>query len=396
MDYPYRSKILENLGVRSWINARNWTSAIGGSWIDARVLDAMNEVSQTFVDMHALFKKADERVAALCRVDDAHITPGAGAAITLAVAGCMAGNDFAKWMQLPNTDGMKNEVVFPRGHYQAYAPQWKAAGAKLVEYGQAGILRSFKRELQSAITDKTCCLSYTLSYNTPPRGKIPLEEVIEAGQKFDVPVIVDAAALLPPVANLHQFTDMGADIVLFSGGKGIRALASTGMMLAKGRGVQIIEAVRQHTYPHEGWARSYKVSKEQLVGLVVALEIFVKEGDTQYEKQMQIAKYFKTELADIAPLDVQIIPNDDSLHEHPVVPHVPRVLIQWDAEKVGMTAEDLDQAMGIEDPPVFLKERHYENYYTRQAWRIIDTYHLRAGEEEIVADRLKRIFLKKK
>ena len=396
MNYPYRSKILENLGVRSWINARNWTSAIGGSWIDERVLEAMNEVSQTFVEMHELFKKADERVAALCRVDDAHITPGAGAAITLAVAGCMAGNDFAKWMQLPNTDGMKNEVVFPRGHYQAYAPQWSAAGAKLVEYGQAGILKSFKRELQSSITDKTCCLSYTLSYNTPARGRIPLKEVIEAGQKYDVPVIIDAAALLPPVANLHQFTDMGADIVIFSGGKGIRSLASTGMMLAKGRGIQIIEAVRQHTYPHEGWARSYKVSKEQIVGLVVALEIFLEEGDAQYEKQMQIAQYFKTELEGIAHLDIQIIPNDETLHEHPVIPHVPRVLIQWDAAEVGMTADELDQAMASEDPPVFLKERHYENYYTHKAWRIIDTYHLRTGEEEIVADRLKGIFITKK
>ena len=396
MNYPYRSKILENLGVRSWVNARNWTSAIGGSWIDKRVLEAMNEVSQTFVEMHELFKKADEKVAALCCVDDAHITSGAGAAITLAVAGCMAGNDFAKWMQLPNTDGMKNEVVFPRGHYQAYAPQWTAAGAKLVEYGQAGILKSFKRELQSAITDKTCCLSYTLSYNTPARGRIPLEEVIEAGQKYDVPVIVDAAALLPPVANLRQFTDMGADIVIFGGGKGIRALASTGMMLAKEHGIQIIEAVRQHTYPHEGWARSYKVSKEQIIGLVVALEIFVEEGDAQYEKQMQVAQYFKTELEGISHLDVQIIPNDETLHEHPVIPHVPRVLIQWDAAEVGITAVELDQAMAAEDPPVFLKEKHYENYYTHKAWRIIDTYHLRFGEEEIVADRLKRIFITKK
>ena len=87
MTYKFKSKFLDRLGVRSWINARNWTSAIGSSWIDERVLEAMNEVSATFVDMHELYRKADEGIAALCQVQDAHVTPGAGAAITLAVAG---------------------------------------------------------------------------------------------------------------------------------------------------------------------------------------------------------------------------------------------------------------------------------------------------------------------
>jgi uncharacterized pyridoxal phosphate-dependent enzyme len=391
VNYKYRSKTLDRLRVRSWINARNWTSAIGGGWIDERVLQAMNEVSATFVDMHELYQKADERIAALCQVQDAHVTPGAGAAITLAVAGCMAGDDFAKWLKLPVTEGMKNEVVFPRGHYQAYAPQWTAGGAKLVEYGQAGILKSFKRELESVINEKTCCLSYTLSYNTSARGQIPLAEVIETGRQFDIPVVVDAAALLPPTANLHRFTDMGADIVIFSGGKGIRGPAGSGMMLGQGRGAQIIEAVRHHTYPHEGWARGFKVGKEQIVGLVAALEIFIREGDAQYEQQMQVARFLLNALEHIPHVDVQIIPNDESFHEHPVVPHVPRVLMQWDPAELRLTAEQLDEAMAAEDPSVYLKERHYENYYTNKAWRIIDTYFLREDEPQIVAQRLKRI-----
>ena len=391
MVYPYKSKFLERLGVRSWINARNWTSAIGSSWIDERVWLAMQEVSQTFVDMHELYQRADERVAALCRVPAAHITGGAGAAITLAVAGCMAGNDFSGWLQLPDTSGLENEVVFPRGHYQGYTPQWTAAGAKLVEYGQAGTLKSFQRELESVITGKTCCLSYTLSYNTPARGQIPLTEVIETGRKYNIPVIVDAAGLLPPVDNLHRFTDLGADIVIFSGGKGIRGPAGSGMMLGQGRGAEIIEAIRNHTYPNEGWARGFKVGKEQIVGLVAALEIFVQEGDDLYEQQMQTARYLKEELEDIENLDVKIIPNDESFHEHPVVPHVPRVLIQWDPAELGLTAEELDEAMAAEDPPVFLKERHYENYYTNKAWRIIDTYFLREDEPQIIARRINRI-----
>jgi len=93
MSFPYTSRVLERLGVRSWINAKNWSTNIGGNWIDDRVLDAMQEVAKTFVDMHELYAKADERTAKLCGVEEAHITTGAGAAVELAVAGCMAGDD---------------------------------------------------------------------------------------------------------------------------------------------------------------------------------------------------------------------------------------------------------------------------------------------------------------
>ncbi len=173
MVYRYRSRVLDRLGVRSWINAKNWATIIGGTWIDDRVLEAMNEVAKTFVDMFELFAKADERVARLCKVEDAHITSGTGAAMELSVAGCMAGDDYGRWMRLPDTEGMRNEVVNPRGHYIAYTPQWTASGARLVEYGPAGALGSMKRDLEAAITDRTCCLSHTLSYNVVPRGVIP-------------------------------------------------------------------------------------------------------------------------------------------------------------------------------------------------------------------------------
>lgn len=128
MSYPYKSKVLERLGVRFWVNANNWSTVIGGTWITDKVLEAMNEVAKTFVDMFELIAKADERVAKLCRVEDAHITTGAGAAIELAVAGCMRGEDDGKWGRLPYTEGMKNEVVMPRGHYTIYTPQWTASG----------------------------------------------------------------------------------------------------------------------------------------------------------------------------------------------------------------------------------------------------------------------------
>lgn len=393
MDYPYRSKVLDRLGVRSWINAKNWSTVIGGTWIDDRVLEAMNEVAKTFVDMHELFARADVRVAELCGVEDAHVTTGTGAALELAVAGCMAGDDYGKWMRLPDTEGMRNEVLMPRGHVIAYTPQWTAPGARTVEYGQAGHLRSFRRELESKISERTCCLAYTVSYNTVPRGRVPIEDLIELGEEHDIPVVIDAASDLPPVANLHKYTDMGADIVCFSGGKAIKAPNNTGIMVGSGRGAEIIDNVRDYTFPHSGWGRGHKISKEQIVGLVVALEIFVEEGDGLYDEQYAIAEYLVEELKGIPGLQVEIIPNDETYHEHPVMPHVPRVLMQWDAKKMGMTAEELDEAVARDDPPVFLRNVHYYNYYTDKDWRLIDTFYLRPPEKVVVAERIRRAFL---
>lgn len=391
MAYPYRSRILDKLGVRSWINASNWSTIVGGTWIDDRVLAAMNEVAKTFVDMHELLAKADERISKLCQVDEAHITTGAAAGIALSVAGCMAGSDRGKWMRFPNTDGLKNEVVMARGHYIGYTQQWTSAGAKLIGYGQAGTLGSCKHEIESAITDRTCCLSYTVSYSTVPRGIIPLEEVIEAGKKHGIPVVVDCASVLPPVSNLHKFTDIGADIAIFSGGKAIQGPNNTGMILGNNKGVKIIKAVRANSFPNHGWGRQYKVSKEQIVGLVVALEIFVNEGETLYGKQMKVAEYIKRELDGIPNVRVVIIPNDETFHEHPVMAHVPRVLVEWDAKRLGLSANEVDEAMAQDDPPIFLRKIIYSNYYSNMAWRLIDTFFLRPGEERLVAERMRRI-----
>jgi L-seryl-tRNA(Ser) seleniumtransferase len=391
LSYPFKSKVLENLGVRSWINAKNWSTVIGGTWIDDRVLEAMNEVAKTFVDMHELIAKADKRIAELCQVEEAHVTTGTGAAMGLVVAGCMAEGDYGKWIRLPHTEMMRNQVVMARGHNIAYTPQWTASGAHVVEYGQAGSLRAFDKELENAIGEDTCCIAHTLSYNVVPRGVIPLESVIRIAGKRSLPVVVDAASMLPPVENLHKYTDKGADVVIFSGGKAIKAPNNTGIMLGKGKGAKIIENVREHSFPHSGWGRGFKISKEQIVGLVTALEIFVEEGDSYYAKQMGVAERVKGELEGIPGVEVSIIPNNESYHEHVFSPHVPRVLIQWDARELGLTGVDVDEAMAVEEPPIYLRSQKYHNYFTNREWRQVDTYYLRPSEELIVAERLRRV-----
>ena len=397
MSYPYKSRTLERLGIQSWVNASNWSTTLGGTWLSQEVIDAMEEVSKTFVRMDELLNKAGERIAQLCQVDAAHVTTGAAGGIELAVAASMTGKDTAKIRRLPNTSGMKNEVVMHRGHSTTYDPQWTAAGAKFINYGTGGYLRFSEQELEDQITEQTCCLGYVYSYHDTPRGFIPIENVVKIAKKHGLPVIVDTASILPPVANLHKFADAGAEISIFSGGKGIRGPNDTGLMLAKGdKGKEIIDTVKLFASPHGGWGRGLKVSKEQIVGLLVALEIFVKEGDTWYQKQMQMAKYMAGQLNDITGFEVDIIPNDETLHEHPISPHVPRVRIQWNAANQKLAPEQVDKAMAEEDPPVVIRAGIYFDPLTNKASRLIDTYYLREGEEKIVAERLRRILLKYK
>ena len=282
------------------------------------------------------------------------------------------------------------------GHFIAYIPQWGASGASIIGYGQAGSMDLVTcSDIEGAITERTCCLGYVESYNVVPRGKLPLSDVVNIAYKYDLPVIVDAASMLPPVSNLQKYFDLGADIVIFSGGKGIKAPNNTGMILGKGKkGEKIIESIHKNAFPHDGWGRGHKVSKEQIVGLVVALEIFINEGDSYYYQQMKTAQHIAEKLSQIQNLETCIIPNNEKFKEHPTMPHVPRVKIEWDIDIIKLEPSQLDKALADEDPPIILrgKKGNYYSYYTNKAWRIVDTYFLREEEVDIVINRLKKIF----
>jgi hypothetical protein len=287
---------------------------------------------------------------------------------------------------------MANEILLAKGHHINYTHQWAASGGRIIEYGIAGTLKSFRREMEAAISEKTCCLSYTFSYNNVPRGIQPFDEVLEVGAKYGLPVVVDAASKLPPVDNLYEYIRLGADLVCYSGGKAIGGPNNTGMIIGAGLGPDIIRAIRKYTFPNHGWGRGHKLSKEQIVGFITALEIFIAEGDAWYEVQFNIATEMCRALDGIPNLNVRLIPNDESLHEHPMMAKVPRVLLSWDAHIVGATAVELDDFMTRDDPPVFLRNVHYYDYYTNNEWRLIDTFFLRPQEVSIVLNRLKNFF----
>jgi L-seryl-tRNA(Ser) seleniumtransferase len=342
-----QNTILNRLGVGPVINARNWTSEIGGAPVDARVLAAAAEVGELAIDMRALLEKSGTYLSNLCRCDAAYITTCASAAMSLAVAACIVGEDWNIWNRLPDTSGCPNEVLVHVAHTQNYTCQWAASGARLVFYGLAGSLSSLERDLEGRITSQTQCVSHTISYNCPARDIVPLAKISEIAHRHGLPVIVDAAAMLPPVENLWKFFEDGADIVIFSGGKALRALGSTGLILARGRGTDIVKILQRHGYPNPGWGRGYKISKEQVVSLVRAVEIFLKEATTDYTTLLDRANRIKQGLEGLSGLNIRVIPNDEHYHEHPLAPRVPRVLMEWDTEVTGFNAAELDMALKI-------------------------------------------------
>jgi len=240
-----------SLGVRPVINAAATLTALGGSLLAPPVVEAMRAASTNFVDLVELQTAVGERLATLTGNEAGYVSAGAWAATTQLVAACMAGSDPAQVAALPATDGLaRTEVVVHPAQRFGYEDAVRVAGATIT----------------SEVGPRTACVLWFAGARFAP-GAPSLEEVVATA---DVPVIVDAAAQIPPIATLWRYTvELGADAVIVSGGKGLRGPQSSGLVLGRRA---LIEACRAHASPHHAVGRGMKVGKEELLGLLAAVE----------------------------------------------------------------------------------------------------------------------------
>jgi len=272
--------IYEKLGIRKIINAQGTLTKLGGSLMDPRVFDAMREAGTAFVDMNELHRKAGEYIAKLLGVEAACITNGASAGIAISAAACIAGYDKGRILQLPNIEGLKkNEILMLKSHRNLYDQALLLSGAKIVELGFTSF--SCPEMLENAITDRTAMFFYA-SEAESMRGSLSVERLIPILKKHGVPLVVDAAAELPPVKNITKYIELGADLVIFSGGKEIRGPQSAGFILGH---KELIKACDENCCPHHSLGRSMKIDKETIGGIVRAVELFC---ERDYERQMQV------------------------------------------------------------------------------------------------------------
>ncbi len=261
--------IYEELGVRKIINGSATLTMLGGSVMPPQVLDAMAQASRYFVDIDELQEKAGKKIAEWTHNEAAYISCGAAAGMVLSTAACITGLDAEKRARLPDTDGMKNEVILHRRNRVGYDFAIRQAGGKIVAIGTDE--GAAPADLEAVITERTAAI-FVFFKNLSMDGQIPLEQQIEIARRRGVPLIVDAAAQLPPVENLWNFTRMGADLALFSGGKGLCGPQSSGLIVGRR---DLIEACAFNACPRAFIGRPMKVGKEEIAGLTAAVRWYL-------------------------------------------------------------------------------------------------------------------------
>ncbi|MCA9987387.1 MAG: aminotransferase class V-fold PLP-dependent enzyme [Anaerolineales bacterium] len=257
------------LGLKPIINANATLTRLGGSRMPAAVVEAMAEASRHFVDLDELQRAVGGRLAELTGNEAAYVSTGAAAGLTLAAVACMAGTDPKAMAQLPDTTGLRHEFIVHRTHRNGYDYSVRMTGARLVEIGtEAGTSLA---DFEAAITPQTAGVFWFQGAMTTPKD-IPLAELIPAAARHGLPVIVDGAAQLPPTENLWRWTEMGAALAIFSGGKDLRGPQTTGLVVGR---ADLIEAIRRNGSPNHSFGRPMKVGKEEMMGLLKAVELYL-------------------------------------------------------------------------------------------------------------------------
>ena len=353
----------KELGLRTFINAAGTYTSMTGSLMPKEVTDAINYGATQYVNLDDLQDKVGERIAELLECEYATVSSGCFGAMSIAMAGVLCGNDTEKVKQLPNTEGWPNEVIIQEGHQIGYAQALTNVGAKVV-------LVKTAKDLEKAISKKTVLLWY-LNANTE-NGEIKWEEFVNLGKKHGIPTFIDCAADVPPVSNLFRFTKMGFDMVAFSGGKGLRGPQSAGLLLGKRK---YIEAARMHTPPRgETIGRGMKVNKEEVLGMLAALELYLKKD---HKKEWQLWEE-QIELISSSAQAIEGVTTE--IHVPPHANHVPSLRIRWDQNLVKITPNEVRKK---------LREGHPSIQTVGNSETIgITTWMMAPGQERIVAKRI--------
>ena len=280
-DPTERGAIYRRIGVEPIVNGATTMTYLGGSLMPPEVLDAMRQGSESFVDMYELQTAVGRRIAELTRNEAAFISGGAAAGMFLSAVVCMSPEAAGGIVRSSELDGLPRDFLIQRPHRIPYDPAIELAGGRLVEVGSPD--GTSEGDFEAALGPGTAGILHVAGAHLAD-GALPLETVIRLAHAHDVPVIVDAAAQLPPVENLWALTAAGADIVLFSGGKALRGPASTGLVLGRARYVDRFAA---HAAPKQRIGRPMKVSKEDLVGILAAVDWYLAQDHPALARQYE-------------------------------------------------------------------------------------------------------------
>jgi L-seryl-tRNA(Ser) seleniumtransferase len=332
-------------------------------------MEAIHYASRQYVMLDELHDRIGERIAALVRAEAAMVTSGAASALTLGTAAVLTGTDRQKIALLPDLAGMKSEVIIQKAHRFGYEHAVRNCGVRMVEV-------ETPEELDRAVGDKTAMMLFYNNNNG--QGRIPDEAFVALGRKHGVPTFNDAAADVPPVENLWKYTTMGFDLVAFSGGKGIRGPQSAGLLLGR---KSLIEAARLNAPPNSDTVgRGMKVNKEEMVGMLVALELFLARDHAREGREFERrAEVIRTSAAAVPGVTAEVFVPE-------VANHVPHVRISWSGADEA-AANAAVQALRDGEPSIGIR--------SDGSTLVVGVWMMQPGEEALVARRLRQVLEKK-
>ncbi len=369
----HRPSVYEALGVAHVINATGTVTMLGGSLMPPEVVAAWADAARHFVNLLDLQDKVGARIAKLIGVEAACVTTGAAGALLLGTAAVVTRGDSQCIQRLPDTTGMRNEVILQKTHHSCYDHQLTNVGVKLIDVETA-------EDVNRAVNDRTALMFFM--NKAAPEGRIAPAEWVALARRHKVPTLLDAAADVPPVERLAGYNRMGFDLVAFSGGKAIRGPNDTGLLLG---GKDLIEAARRNANPHCGTiGRMMKVSKEDMVALLAAVERFVKLDPAvelrEWERRLGVIEQAVKEVPTLQT--ERIVP--------PIANHVPHLILSWDEKRLKLTRAQLTQALAAGEPSIQIGRVSG----TGDKGVLISVLTLAEGEEQVVADRLRAILTK--
>lgn len=388
----------EELGVGTLINAAGPLTRLGGNRLAPEVLAAMAEASASFVHLDQLQAEAGRVIAVCTGAEAGYVASGASAGLSLATAACVAGMDVAAFDRLPDATGLRDEVVVQRGHRNGYDHAIRAVGVRMVEVGylgHPGAGGTFGWQIDAAITGRTAAVACPI-LDTP--GTVPLAEVCEIAHARGVPVVVDAAAELPPRSNLRRFVAEGADVVVFSGGKSIGGPQASGIVAGRADLIASIALqhqdmdVRPRTWnrrdllegtvagiPHQGFGRAMKVGREEIAGLITALRAYA-DGDDEADRGvwMALLDLVADELGEPGGVRVRRRLN--------VAKPVPLLSIAVDPATVGLSGYEVVAALLSGEPSIAVAESYAEHDVV-----IVNPQGLTEEEATVVGRRLRDV-----
>ena len=357
--------LLGELQVRPFINAAGTYTTHSGSLMRPEVMEAINYASQYFVEVEELHDAVGKRIAALVGSEAAMVTAGAASALTLGTAGIVTGTDHQKINQIPDLTSMKNEVIIQKSHRFPYDHAIRNTGVKLVEV-------TTRAELEGAVNDKTAALFF-LNYANG-HGEIKDAEFAEIGKKVRIPTFNDCAADVHPVENVSKWVKMGFDLVCFSGGKGLMGPQSSGLLLGR---ADLIAGARANNSPTSATiGRGMKVNKEEMLGIMVALESFLQRD---HGKEWQ-------EWERRANLIIASVTSVPGVKAEMYLPEVfnrwPHIRVTWDEAKIGVKPADVMRKMRAGEPSILV--------WSADNTLDLGVITLKPGEDRIVARRLRQ------